>query len=42
MLLEVLADPNHPDPDELREWIGGKFDPEEVDLDLINRELELI
>lgn len=39
MLLEALADPEHPDHDEMREWLGGGFDPEEVDLDRINREL---
>jgi hypothetical protein len=27
-LLEILADPSHPDHDERREWIGHPFDPE--------------
>lgn len=27
-LLEAIADPNHPAPDSLREWVGGSFDPD--------------
>jgi len=30
-LLEVLADPNHEEHDELLEWVGGRFDPEAFD-----------
>ena len=30
-LLEVLADPQHPDHDERAEWIGDDFDPEHFD-----------
>jgi hypothetical protein len=31
-LLEILADPNHPEREERLEWIGGDFDPEEFDV----------
>jgi Plasmid pRiA4b ORF-3-like protein len=30
-LLEVLADPSHPEHDERREWLGREFDPEVFD-----------
>lgn len=30
-LLEILADPSHPEHDERREWIGRPFDPEAFD-----------
>lgn len=35
-LLEVLRDPKHEEHEEMREWIGGDFDPEAFDLDDIN------
>ena len=31
-LLEVLADPEHPDNDDLRDWLGSEFDPEAFDV----------
>jgi len=31
-LLEILADPGHPEREERLEWIGGEFDPEEFDV----------
>lgn|GEM_PF-412835 len=40
-LLEVLADPSHPEHDDMRAWVGGKFDPEAVDLREIDRRLAL-
>jgi hypothetical protein len=36
-LLEVLADPRHPEHEELADWVGGSFDPEAFDLGEINR-----
>jgi hypothetical protein len=39
-LLETIKDPNHPEHDEMLEWLGGEFDPEEFDLDSINQDLE--
>jgi hypothetical protein len=38
-LLEILSDPKHPDPNEMRQWIGDDFDPETVDLAKINAAL---
>ncbi len=35
-LLEVLANPSHPEHEELREWVGDQFDPAHFDLDEIN------
>lgn len=40
-LIEALADPAHPRHVELREWVGGEFDPERFDLDQINEAFEL-
>jgi len=38
--LEAIGDPNHQEHEEFLEWIGGEFDPEEFDLDLVNEILE--
>jgi hypothetical protein len=38
-LLEAIADPLHPEHEEMLEWIGGEFDPEHFDRDEINDEL---
>jgi hypothetical protein len=35
----AITDPNHERHDELREWIGGDFDPEHFDLAAVNRAL---
>lgn len=35
-LLEVLADPGHPEHAEMLEWIGGPIDPAAFDLDAVN------
>jgi len=37
--LEAIADPEHPQHEDLLEWIGGEFDPEAFDLDEVNQEL---
>ena len=39
MLLEALADENHPEHDGYLDWLGGDIDPEELDLEEINRGL---
>jgi hypothetical protein len=36
-LLEALADPNHPDREEILEFRGGDFDPNAFSIDDINR-----
>ncbi len=38
--LEALADENHEEHEDMLEWVGGDFDPEEVDLNTINEWLE--
>jgi hypothetical protein len=38
-LLEALADPKHPEHRDMKEWVGGKFDPEKFSADRVNREL---
>jgi hypothetical protein len=38
-LLGVLRDPKHEEHEEMREWIGGDFDPEAFDLDAVNEAL---
>ena len=39
-LLEILADPSHPEHGKRLEWVGGKFDPEKLDLAAINKKLK--
>ena len=38
-LLETISDPKHPDHEDMLEWLGGEFDPEEFDLEEINEDL---
>jgi hypothetical protein len=37
--LEAVADPEHPQHEDMLEWFGGEFDPEAFDLDQVNQEL---
>lgn len=39
-LLEVMADPKHPEHDEMLEWIGGQWNPEVFNLDAVNKLLQ--
>ena len=41
-LLEAIQDPVHPEHKEMLEWLGGGFDPEKFDLDVVNQELKTI
>jgi hypothetical protein len=41
-LLGILADPKHPEHEEMSDWIGGEFDPSAFDLDGINAVLKRI
>jgi len=36
-LLDTLANSSHPRYEELRDWIGGEFNPEEFSVDKVNR-----
>lgn len=38
-LLEAIVDPEHEEHDELLQWLGGSFDPEEFDLEQVNAAL---
>jgi hypothetical protein len=38
--LAAIRDPKHPEHEEMREWVGGEFDPDIFDLDEVNRELQ--
>jgi Plasmid pRiA4b ORF-3-like protein len=38
--LDTIQDPQHPEHEEMVEWVGGEFDPEAFDLDEVNRELQ--
>ena len=38
-MLEVLEEPDHPEYEEMQEWLGKNFDPEAFDVDQINRRL---
>ncbi len=37
--LEILRDPDHPEHEEIKEWMGVGFDPEEFDLRYVNEAL---
>jgi hypothetical protein len=41
-LLETIKDPKNPDYEDMREWLGGDFDPEAFDLDSLNAELKSV
>jgi hypothetical protein len=34
--LEAIQDPNHPEHDDMLEWVGGEFDPERFTQDHVN------
>ncbi len=38
-LLEALADPKHPDHEDMREWVGEDYYPDHFDLAEINQRL---
>jgi len=38
-LLDALADPNHEQHQEMRDWIGGDFDPRAFSVEEVNRKL---
>ena len=41
-LLRVVSDPDHPDYEELSEWLDPDFDPEAFDVDRVNRDLRRV
>ena len=38
-LLGTISDPKHPDYEDMLEWLGGEFDPDEFDLEELNGDL---
>ena len=40
--LDAIGDADHPEHDDMLEWIGGEFDPEAFDLDDINLRLAMM
>lgn len=38
-MLKILRKPRHPEHEEMREWAGAHYDPEEFDLEFVNRQL---
>ncbi len=34
--VQAMTDPNHPEHDEMKEWIGRDWDPAEFDIEHIN------
>jgi len=38
-LLDALADPNHEQHEEMRNWIGDEFDPQDFSVDTVNQKL---
>ena len=40
--LEAIENVDHPEHDDMLEWIGGEFDPEEFDVNSINKGLKYI
>jgi len=41
-LLEILADPQHPEYADRLDWLGGEFDPALVNIDAINTDLAVL
>lgn len=39
-LLEIMADPKHPEHQDMKEWVGGRLQPEAFNLDLVNSGLK--
>ncbi|HUU13151.1 MAG TPA: plasmid pRiA4b ORF-3 family protein [Terriglobia bacterium] len=40
--LEAIRDPAHEEHDSMLEWIGGAFDPQDFNPDLVSKDLELV
>lgn len=41
-LLDAMSDTKHPDHDDRMEWYGGRFDPEEFDIERVRKDLNRI
>lgn len=36
LFLTAISDPDHTDHEEFLDWVGGEFDPAELDVDEVN------
>jgi hypothetical protein len=41
-LLEIIRDPEHDEHESMMEWLGGDFDPEAFDVEVINQRLAYV
>jgi Cft2 family RNA processing exonuclease len=41
-MLEVLDDPEHPEHEEMLEWLGEEFDPDAFSVEAVNKELRKV
>jgi hypothetical protein len=41
-LLDAIKDPNHPEPEDRLEWLGGDFDPEAFNVEAVHKALRRI
>jgi hypothetical protein len=41
-LLEAISDPQHEEHAAMLDWVGGAFDPEAFDLEVVNTELSKV
>lgn len=41
-LVQIMADPHHPEYQSIQEWIGGEFDPKEFDIELAREQMDMI
>jgi Plasmid pRiA4b ORF-3-like protein len=40
--LQAVSDPKHESHRDMKEWIGGKFDPEKFSVEAVNKELRRV
>jgi len=38
--LDAIQDPKHEEHESMLEWVGGEFDPDEFDMNVINKKLK--
>jgi len=38
--LKIMQNPKHPEHEDMMEWMGGQFDPDEFDLEEVNKQLK--
>ncbi|MBF0231005.1 MAG: plasmid pRiA4b ORF-3 family protein, partial [Desulfamplus sp.] len=38
--LEAIKNPEHEEHESMLEWVGGEFDPDEFDMNMINKRLD--